>query len=376
MPTYQFKLTPLDTIFFGDEKSPFKQEYYQRSRYLPQQTAILGFLRYEALRRAGKLGKDHGEWPKLIGDRSFIGLPNQTFGVIQKVGPVGIWHNGKILHPLRNPVVMTEKPIPAKVCFGDEKADWDSLSLFEFPGQNKRYDPKDHSHFAAVFSDYTGTSVQAECDNDEEFEKINGFKMPKPKTGIFWKDVRPGITKSYKGVSGEEGYYKTEFLRMMPDFAYTFSAEINEYKFKDNHNWKDPAIVKFGGDRSLFRMEVVTHQDDDTGKGEIFVLKSDASVSNSIYDHCRAIISDVRHFRNIRTQSSSKENFYNKRPGIKNNGNAQVLLASGSILIAKNADEAAKLAESLQQNSAFSNIGYNQFKRLTSLPKGIQHDSN
>lgn len=376
MATYQFKLTPLDTIFFGDEKSPFKQEYFQKSRYLPQQTAILGFLRYEALRRAGKLGKEHSDWPKLIGERSFIGIQNQTFGVIQKVGPVGIWHDKGILYPLRNPSEMTEKQIAAKVDFGDGQSAWDILSLFEGTKAGKRYDPKDHSYFATVFSDYNGTSFQAECDNDEAFEKTNGFKKPKVGNGIFWKDVRPGITKSYIGVPGDEGYYKTEFLRMMPGFAYTFSAEINDHDVLASAKWKAPAIVKFGGDRSLFRMEVVTHQDDDTGNGEIFVLKSDASVSNSIYDHCRAIISDVRHFRNIRTQSSSKENFYNKRPGIKNNGNAQVLLASGSILIAKNADEAAKLAEALQQNSAFSNIGYNQFKRLTSLPKGIEHDNN
>ncbi len=376
MPTYQFKLTPLDTIFFGDEKSPFKQEYLQKSRYLPQQTTILGFLRYEVLRRADKLGKEHHLWPDLIGYQSFNGSAGQVFGIIQKVGPVGIWHDAKILYPLSNPEAMREKKVAAKVCFGDGQADWDSLSLFEGVNQGNRYDPKNHNHFTTVFSDYNGSSFRADCDNDEVFERTNGFKLPRTQTGIFWKDVRPGITKSYIGVPGDEGYYKTEFLRMMNGFAYTFSAEIHDHNLLDAAKWEEPAIVKFGGDRSLFRMEVIDYKDQSTGSGEVFVLKSDALVSNFVYEHCRSIISDVRHFRNIRTNSSAKENFYNKRPGIKNNGNAEILLASGSIPIAKDANSADLLAAALQQNEAYTNIGYNQFIRLSSLPKGIQNDNN
>jgi len=374
MATYRFILTPLDTVFFGDEKSPFKKEYIQHSRYLPQQTGVLGFVRYEALRRAGLLGHKHNEWSELIGDRSFNGS-NQTFGVIRKIGAVGIIqkNTGEVLYPFRNPDGLSINNVVANVDFADGNASLHSLTLFENVSQFNRYDPKDYRHFATGFSDYSGLTKYAECPNDETFENEHGFKRPKGKDkaeGIFWKDTRPGITKNYGGVPNDEGFYKTEFMRMMPGFAFSFNADIDDCVSLVEKDWLQAAIVRFGGDRSVFRVEVEKAEAENSGTGNVFVLKSDTVATNSIYEHCSSVVSEVRHFRNIRTESKAGENFYNKRPGYKYGGsNGRVLLASGSILIAKDDNSAATLDEALQADKAFSNIGYNQFKRLSSLPK-------
>ncbi len=386
MTTYRFILTPLDTIFFGDEKSPFKQEYFQRSRYLPQQSGVLGFVRHEALRRGGLLGHRHDEWAGLIGKSSFNGGA-QTFGVIQKVGAAGIIHkkSGCIYYPLRDPLEFKMQKVAAKVHFGDGTDEWDDMTLFQNTAPFKRYDPKFHDQFGSVFSDYSGKTLKAECPDDEAFYNKHGFKRPKVKLiqkcnkddvdtipeGIFWKDTRPGITKNYGGVPNNEGFYKTEFLRMMPGFAYSFTASIEETEKLKEDQWLQPGIVRFGGDRSIFRVEVRKTDAEDNGTGKVFILKSDTVAKNSIYEHCSAVVSDVRHFRNIHTESKASENFYNKRPGYKYGGSTgRVLLASGSMLIAKDDASAAALATDLQQDYAFTNIGYNQFKRLSSLPQG------
>jgi hypothetical protein len=99
-------------------------------------------------------------------------------------------------------------------------------------------------------------------------------------------------------------------------------------------------------------------------------------VGNDIYNHCNSAISDTHHFRNVRTKSEAEQRNWNIRPtewggsakGIASSAN--VLLKHGSILIAKDDTAATKLAEALESNAAYRNIGYNHYQRLNQLPKG------
>lgn len=379
----RFILKPLDTIFFGDEKSPFKQEYFQVSRMMPQQTTVLGLLRYEALRRSGKLGKDPKteKWDELIGPASFNGTSGQTFGVIKSLSPVSIYHLGKKadLYPLRNPCGFSQIQMAASVDFGDG-TQWDYLTLFEKKG-NLRYDPKQHHQFSLIFSDLNGNSFRAECESDANHWKAHSFEKPKINSGIFWPDVRPGITKNYNGVPNDAGFFKTKFWRMMPGFAYSFVAEIEEHDNLKLDDWKNSAVVRFGGDRSLYSMSAVDAETNtETGSGNVFVLLSDALVDNKIYEHCTAAVSDTRHFRNLRTTTGDTK--FTRRPNDwetwkskPDSTEAKIFMQAGSILIAKDG-EADNLAAALSKVTAYSNIGYNHFKRLHHLPKGIDHDKH
>lgn len=378
--TFRFILTPLDTVFFGDEKSPFKQEYFQSSKYLPQQTGVLGLIRYEALRRAGLLGMKHDLWEKLIGAKSFNGTPDQEFGIIKEIGPVHIhlkdeMGQDRLLYPLKDPAHLEINPIDdVRSNYGDGTVELKQITLFK--SGIKSYDPKERDYFELIFSDLNELNFKALNTEDSTFEKAHGFSKPLLKNidGIFWKDLRPGITKNYKGVPNDEGFYKTEFLRMMSGFSYSFTATIAENELLGLDKWETSAVLRFGGDRSLYKMRIQEAQTLISGSGNVFILISDAMVSKNIYNHCASVVTDVQHFRNIQTESKAGEKWH-KRPGYQINQEgigSHTLLKHGSILIANGEDEARKIEEEIQNNKAFRKIGYNQFIRLTNLPKGTK----
>lgn len=97
MPTYLVKLTPLEKFFFG-QKHKFNEDdsvnYYLRSARFPQQTALLGLLRYQYLQHADTGIYENNKivnWREadaLVGPFSFNPQANNEFGQIQSLSPV------------------------------------------------------------------------------------------------------------------------------------------------------------------------------------------------------------------------------------------------------------------------------------------------
>ena len=84
---YLIKMTPLNTYFFGGEKTftsaKGETNYFARSNRWPQQTTVLGMLRY----LIGKSVEPEFDSAK-IGSHSFIvGASDNTFGFIDKLSP-------------------------------------------------------------------------------------------------------------------------------------------------------------------------------------------------------------------------------------------------------------------------------------------------
>jgi CRISPR type III-B/RAMP module-associated protein Cmr3 len=380
--TYRFILTPLDKIFFGGEKSPFKEEYFQYSRQLPQQTTILGFLRYEILKRTSALNDPLKEkWSSLIGDNSFNST-SQNFGSIKKISPVSVYSTiqKSDLFLFRNPCQLRPVSLPSvKINFGENDSQYLGFNYFEKKdnqGKIIRYDPKNHSHFGEVYTDFANYYKLADCNKDETVFENHGLDIPCKNEGVFYKDIRPGITKNYSGDPKDESYYKMHNWRMMPDYAYSFIAQFDDqFVFSQ---WKEPSIVRFGGDSSLFRLQVVDGTWPDLqSEGNVLVLISDGYVNNSIYDFCNVIVSETIPFRNLKTSISDK--VFTKRPVLKwhrepggdgrNTDPAKVLLKRGSILVAK--ENKIKELEKEFENDAFKNIGYNYYKNLKEIPNGL-----
>ncbi len=380
--TYRFILTPLDKIFFGGEKSPFKEEYFQYSRQLPQQTTILGFLRYEILKRTSALNDPKREkWHDLIGENSFDGI-TLDFGSIKKISPVSVYslQLKKDLFLLRNPCQLKPVSLPSvKINFGENNSQYSGFNYFEkIDNQGKvvRYDQKDHSHFGDVYTDFANHYKLADCNKVETVFENHNLDIPNKDEGVFYKDIRPGITKNYAGDPKDESYYKIHNWRMMPDYAYSFMALLDE-QFVFSH-WKEPSIVRFGGDSSLFRLQVIDGTWPDLeSSGHILVLLSDGYVNNSIYDFCDVIVSETIPFRNLKTSISDK--VFTKRPVLKwhrepggdgrNTDPAKVLLKRGSILVAK--ENKINELEKEFKNDAFKNIGYNYYKKIEKIPNGL-----
>src|ERR1035437_5105326 len=126
MTKFLIRLKPLTPYFFGGENTfgDNNQSYYVRSNYLPQQTTLLGFLRYELLLQNKLLGTDpeKKDWKSLIGKKSFQkenGAYISEFGAIKKISPVFLSSEQESYIPQAMDWAMT-KHLQAEVngCFG------------------------------------------------------------------------------------------------------------------------------------------------------------------------------------------------------------------------------------------------------------------
>lgn len=362
-------------VFFGGEKSAFKDEYYLSSGYWPQQTTLLGMLRRLILEKSGHIDDDldqREDWPALIGKSSFDGTANQNFGIIERISPLALYHKAllKEYYCYRYPGHLKPRKL-----VGDIKTNYGGTTFTQlqyFAGNEDKnaslYDPKQH-HFSEKITDFGNATYPIESEMDESHYQNFGVKRTDHK-GIFYKNVKDGITKNYLEDQKEDGFFKTESWHMSPEWAYSFRALIQNTD--SIPNWLDKAEVFLGGDSCPFRLEAEVCDDwiGNAGTGDILVLLSDALVGYDIYNHCPIVVTDTVPFRNILTEYNDVQ--FNKRPVLKwkgedtiGAGQARVLLKKGSILFAEEG-KGDTVAKALQ-NNAFQKIGYNHFQRLIKL---------
>ena len=106
--TYLVELTPVGNYFFGSERTFNSTDkatnesritnYLVRSRMYPQQTSLLGLIRYVLLLKNGKLNGTIEEKAKLIGQKSFQGMEaasNVKWGIINTISPLFLKNGDK-----------------------------------------------------------------------------------------------------------------------------------------------------------------------------------------------------------------------------------------------------------------------------------------
>ncbi|MCC8142630.1 MAG: hypothetical protein LIO97_00980 [Tannerellaceae bacterium] len=114
MKKYLILLKPLDWFFFGGEQTHGEEDttnYFAKSNILPQQTSLLGMLRYQLLKQHNLLSvkpgsEDVKRMNILIGQSSFnmenaiINKKGNGYGKIKKITPVMLGKmNGKLALP-------------------------------------------------------------------------------------------------------------------------------------------------------------------------------------------------------------------------------------------------------------------------------------
>lgn len=378
--TYRFVLRPLDKVFFGGEKSPFiDEDYFLRSHFLPQQTALLGFTRYWLLRKAGLL-KDSSKkgWSELIGDRSFDGSQSQTFGAIQRLTPLGVAHldaNGQVIEDFyycqkTGDLALETAPETVKYALGDGQVFKDDFALFKAGEYAYNSKDQDKGYFQPWFWNLADDYVKVVS---EPKASTHFFNTAPADHSVFIKDTKPGITKNYGGESKEDGYFKTEYYRMQRNFAYTFLVELDTTLLPEN--FAEPGFCRFGGDAGSVAVSIQPHEPSsapEPNTGDCFFLLSDTLSTMDIYLHCKSARVKVVHFRNLRTANSDTN--YSRRPRMwyqgredpQHSNSGKIMLQKGSLLIAK-PGQAEQLQQCLQQ-PAYYKIGYNHFIRLNQLP--------
>jgi len=371
---YLVKMTPLNTYFFGGEKtfttSKGETNYFARSNQWPQQTTVLGMLRY----LIGKSVVPEFD-PGIIGNHSFIiGDSDNTFGMIDKLSPVFLV-NSKGHYLLESGTDHQKDKKTGKIERFELKQE-----LIDLTDRFSVYDTK----YAGVGKipnltfDYKEYLVPAlRNTNVSDADLINP-------SDLFIEQFQVGNKKNYKGGTDDEAFFKQVFYRLAKGYSFAVILETNaELPFNE-------VIDTMGADQSLFKVEATDLKDQDslfdliekenesvTGASRI-VLLSDAFVEFSVIEKCRFAISGTNDFRNIVTHTV--DNGDNKKTGnfhqithdiqnIKHLASKHALkfnlLRRGSVLFA---NDAIALLSHLNNkdlnNRDFQKIGYNYFQLI------------
>lgn len=325
---YKFTLTPLEDYYFGGERTFGEltddegRNYLAYSNPYPQQSGLLGLLRFLLLQENGCLPlSDHvDQATHLIGEKSFHpSVTNRSYGAIEQVSPLLISFGGvlfRIAHPLSKMEFQWED---TGSCL------WSNQSIPKVPVM-PHFDPK------KAYPDLL----------------VDENKFFIPFESVFQHSTQVGIKKG----SDTKGYFKQQFYRLREDGAFVFYARLKDsYEFKERDypvNLSD-TIVFFGGEQRQFRVEVEKIGGEmpvffSGGEGNKVCLLSDAFVSPSVFTYCDFAFSDSNVFRAGLFGSGA---FGSKKVSTKYH-----LLKKGSVLFPKSSEGAERIVRLITKESS------------------------
>lgn len=357
MPKYLIKLKPLDSFFFGSERTfgydnKLNENYIVKSNKYPQQTALLGMLRKEVLINKQLLKEfwnytenDKKEINKLIGAESFNieSEQEQSFGVINRISPIFICKGDE---------KFIELP---KDCSNPEKNPPDKYEAYEKYGEVK----------TSIGTIPLLKGYKSKNGLREGLMNIKSKKIIKHDE-VFIANENVGIKKSNQGKTEEQSYFKISSYKMEKDYEFGFYLDI-DIEMKDS-------FVILGAERSTFKLTAV--KTDEAFRDIIKIeesndkltLLSDTFIEGDIYEYCNFAISESIDFRNMVTlEIDSKKDGAAKIKKVRSNDNKRFkkvsrkygFLKKGTVLYPSDYD---KLTKKISENRNLTKIGYNIFK--------------
>lgn len=351
---YLAKLTPIGKYYFGGENtfntrdkannSEVVNNYLVRSREYPQQTTLLGMLRFAILKQYGLLTKSRTEWKGKIGEKSFNGAdPEITrWGIIESISALFLMND-------------TGKYVPAG---------------FDRQFYNNEYDPA--IELVPTILENVSSSY-----SDRSFHWLEKYNT-KEKWIMLWKNAaddhiigpsqifaesfQVGITKAKKNIPTTDAFYKEFFYQLLDQFAFGFYVTTHE----PLKNFDEPIVIQAGGDQSLFQLRIseasdnIFEQKEINGPGKFTLLSDTYCKAEDVLPLCSFCITQSVDFRYMQTSTIQTERFYNVSERAKDMRKSKKLnlLERGSILYTNNA---RKLQEMLKENS-YVNAGFNRFR--------------
>ncbi len=351
--------TPFDPYFFGSELTHGSGEganYFSKGNPLPQQTTLCGALRHLLLSRGFSRGT-HSFTPE---DSKL-----NDYGDLLGLSPLFL-SNGKEFF-LRQAIDQHDDH--AQFALSPEKAnEW---MLFD-TGSNKDVQPTWQN--ARSWKDYDPKKDLADCWVSPE----GSSKKPDE---IFKVFIRPGIPKKElrRPKPNGPGLFKQQLYRLEKNWAFCVLAE-----FADSVDLTklDNFTLPMGGEKTVFHISVkdetrkfeevfpqekMFYRDEKTDEPRL-VLTSDAWVTDDLWQHTTAAVTETVDFRHIRTHVNV-ERFGRLRSWTPNDNTDPIdqlaksgkytLLRRGTVLVteAKNLPDLKK-ALSVEH---WRTIGYNHF---------------
>lgn len=344
MNRYKITLQPIDWFFFGGEQTfdnGASQSFIARSNRMPQQTTLLGMVRYQMLKKAGllPLSADKAAAAEaLIGASSFdITNSNSAFGRIGSLSPVFIEKGGRSL-----------VPVPLNY------------------GYNCSFD--DHTRLWLSGCERKGiigaTTKNGQHYDDKAYWCKNNYGLLVDKDGnlvasddLYISKMQVGITKGTGGDANKQGFFKQETLRFKDkDTRFAFYLEL------EGDGLIDDDYVFIGAQRSCFRMQVTPSDEQPVvprhAQGTALLLSptyvADVDVFNRLV---RFHWSYGIAFRNF--VGDPKGKLRSGDIAYRRHGSVCTMLAPGSVLFCEDKDREA--LETLLTQPHLQQIGYNKY---------------
>lgn len=360
MSKFQITLTPVDKFFFGgdmtfqvgnNEEDEFNSQfksYIIKSSMFPQQTSLLGMLRFLILRNAGKDvfkdGKivDKSKARDLIGGRSFMVGNDNDFKTIKGLNHIRIrkTENGQTTD-------LEFAPLFKELSF--EKASLGSYNLYDIciPSLSKdEYDAK------------KGTEVALT-------DGVKSIKLD----DVFVEDRRVGINRDIKtGIVDDGALFKQlsyRFSKKKANYCFVFDAEIEDSVPFESYSGQ---VVTVGGDNSQFVIgitkEVKTNNSIKPFDKAIWLL-SPTLLTRAEARTAKFAVTKLMPFRFLTEREDNREDddrsYHILNSKLKRSKRFE-LYASGSMFYFEDEEQKQKFISAIESKKEFRQIGYNEYK--------------
>lgn len=371
MSKYLITFKPVDTFFFGQEnkyrkkrnikgKDVYEAEYYQVSSYFPQQTTVLGMLRYFVLLQNNQVPiKNKTEAIDLIGECSFnLNGTGLNFGKIKSLSPVFIIHNNKKYMPNPLDLILKSKN---KSNSKSEK----QIEPLKYKEKTLKTNLQNQESQILYFSEYDekeGLSRFLLNMKDQEDYLVYDKEENKDKY-VFEKVEKVGITKD----QDKKGYYK-QVLYKFKDTDTSFAC-IGDLDMNLDASKKYKAFL--GAEKSLFEIEFKECKDEfknlvvlqEFNQPKV-VLLSDAFIEDDNSDYLFSISKTIP-FRFLISEIGKTKSFgkFNTEDGLSRTDRFN-LYQRGSVFYFDDTNlltDFTKRLKTGKKEKNFYKIGYNHF---------------
>ncbi|MCY1634985.1 type III-B CRISPR module-associated Cmr3 family protein [Marinifilum sp. D737] len=382
---YKIQLIPQGSFFFGNENTfgDNNQNYFVRSNYFPQQTSLLGMLRYELLKSSPEVFKNNKITDKvgainLIGAQSFVNEKKRgDFGIIKNIYPV-------FIEDYKHGINWFVKPNDESQLNNKDVLIPNTLKKNANHFLLENYDPK------IGFTPLLARKVQNPKKDEKKDNNFMKFDFEQDENGIRTKKSGPFITCEQVGIrksigkyradkeesaDNKKGFYKQVTFKLDDNYCFSFFAELNDTIL----DTQKERYIQLGGEKSTFKMDIVEIDTTDisnsientyyiTAKApEIYkkvILLSDAFLNlNQIEKSCFHISNTVS-FRCISTTVKETSDYVNmsksKGSSLYKSKNIN-LISKGSVFFFDAKTENETILE-IFKNECFQQIGYNHIQ--------------
>ena len=356
MSKYQITLTPVDKFFFGGDMTfqvgtdtEFNEQfssYIIRSSMFPQQTSLLGMLRFLILRNDSNSFKNgqianKTEAKKLIGERSFTVNEDHhenAFGLIKGISHV------RIRRTLNGEASDLEfAPLMGELAFQGASYGTYNLADICIPALSKQeYDAK--KGLSAKLTD--GTDL-IDLEN------------------VFVEDRRIGIDRNIKtGKVEESALFKQISYRFNNEkarYCFVFEATVDDALNFESYSGQ---LVSIGGDNSQFVIGISKAADSKCGitsMNNAICLLSPTFLTRAEAQTAKFAITRLIPFRFLKSEMD-KVKSYHILSGNLTRSDRYELYAPGSVFYFENNEQKEAFEGFIKAKKEFRQIGYNEYK--------------